>query len=209
MGVIPLSILFVKKSAFDKNHPIVPFIWLTALASAYEAIFSFLLKINTSYWFQIYALLSFLTLYYFFLKLLNPHYKKILKWSLIIFLIVYVNSFFFWSDIDKFISTAINRVYITAFILFFSVIWFRSLFDKLQNYSVFEKIDVTNLWQSEMFYFISGIFIYYSTTLFLFLSSNFIFSSNLYFYDYWLVNVLATLILRTLLIISVWKMKTD
>ena len=209
IGIIPLLILFIKKRAFDKNHPIVPFIWLTALASAYEFIFTIILKINTSYWFQLYALLSFLALFYFFFKLLKLQFKTVLKWSLIVFLIIYANSFIYWTEMSQYISTAINRAYITVFVLFFTVIWFKTLFEKLQYSTVFEKIDVQNLWQSEIFYFISGIFIYYSTTLFLFLSINYIFNNNsIYFYDYWFVNTLATLLFRTLMIVSVWKMKT-
>ena len=208
MGVIPLSILFIRRKAFSWNHPIVPFIWLTGIASVYEFIVSYWLEINTSYWFQLYALLSFLALYHFFSKLLKPHPKTNISWFLILFLIVYATSFFFWDDTGKLISSAINRAYITIFIIIFTVIWFKNLFDKLQNYTLFDKIEIPNLWQSEVFYFISGVFIYYSTTFFLFLSSNFIFSHNAYFYEYWIVNVIATLFLRALLIISVWKMKT-
>lgn len=209
MGLIPLSILFIKNKAFAWNHPIVPFIWLTSLASVYEFIGSYLLEIETSYWFQLYALLSFLALYHFFSRLLKPHFKTIINWFLILFLIVYATSFFFWDDTGMSISSPINRAFITIYIIIFTVIWFKNLFDKLQNYDLFGKIDIPNLWQSEVFYFISGIFIYYSTTLFLFLSSNFIFSKNVYFFDYWIVNVVAALFLRALLITSVWKMKTN
>lgn len=208
MGIIPLSILFIRKKAFVWNNPIVPFIWLTGLASIYELIGSYLLEINTSHWFQLYALLSFLALYHFFSRMLKPHFKTIINWFLILFLIVYATSFFFWDDTDMLISSAINRTYITIFVIIFTVIWFKNLFDSLQDYTLFDKKEIPNLWERDYFYFISGVFIYYSTTLFLFLSSNFILSNNVYFFDYWIVNIIAAIILRVLLMTSVWKMKT-
>jgi hypothetical protein len=198
IGVLPLFFLFVKKRAFDKSHPVVPFLWLTAIASFYEFFGSVLLKINTSYWFQLYPFLSFLLLYYFFFNLLKPDYKYLFRVFFILFIIVYGISFYFWSDNDRFVSSAINRSSITIFVFTFASLWFKN---------VFEKMDIPNLWQNDMFYFIVGLTFYYSSTIFLFLSSIFILNSNLYFYDFWLVNVIATLVLRILLCLGVWKMK--
>ncbi|MDP2160377.1 hypothetical protein [Flavobacterium sp.] len=209
IGLIPLLLLFLKGNAFNWSHLVVPFIWLTAIASAYEFVGTHLLKINTAYWFQLYPLLSFLSLHYFFSRLLKPLYKIAFKISLVLFVIVYGISFFYWSENNKLISSAINRSFITLFVLTFSSVWLKNLFYKLKNLDPFEKIEIPNLWQSEVFYFVAGMAIYYSTTFFLFLSSNFIFDSNMYFYDYWFVNVIATLIFRIFLIIGVWKMKQD
>lgn len=209
IGFIPLLLLFLKGKTYDQRHPVVPFIWLTAIASAYEFVGTNLLKIDTAYWFQLYSLLSFFSFYYFFSQLLNPLYKTAFRVSLILFIIIYCISFFYWGQNNKLISSAINRSFITLFILIFSLVWIKDLLNKLKNINPFEKIEIPNLWQNEIFYFIAGMAIYYSTTFFLFLSSSFIFDSNLYFYDYWYVNVLATLIFRTFLIIGVWKMKQD
>lgn len=200
IGVLPLFLLFLKKRAFDKNHPIVPFLWLTAVATFYEFIGSVLLQINTSYWFQLYPFLSFLGLYYFFFQLLKPNYKHLFRIIFILFIVVYGISFFFWNNDNRFISSAINRSSITIFVFTFASLWFKNLF---------EKMDVPNLWQKDIFYFIVGLTIYYSSTIFLFLASIFIYNSNLYFFDFWLVNVIATLVLRILLSIGVWKMKRD
>lgn len=207
IGFLPLLLLFLKRKSFDRNHPVVPFIWLTAIATAYELVGTSLLKTNTAYWFQLYPLLSFLSFQYFFSRLLRPFYKTAFRASLILFSITYCISFFYWGENNKLISSAINRSFITIFILTFSLIWFKKLFDKLDTSNLFEKVDIPNLWQSDLFYFISGIVIYYLTTFFLFLSGSFISNSNLYLNDYWLINVLATLILRISLIIGVWKMK--
>src|SRR5690606_26455997 len=63
-GILPLLVLFPKKRAFNISEPIVPFIWLTTIASLYELIGSIILKINVDYWFQIYSLLELLTILY-------------------------------------------------------------------------------------------------------------------------------------------------
>lgn len=178
----------------------MPFLWLTAIASFYEFFGSVVLKINTSYWFQLYPFLSFLSLYYFFFQLLKPDYKYLFRILFILFIGVYGMSFYFWSENDRLVSSAINRSSITIFVFTFASLWFKNLF---------EKMDVPNLWQNDIFYFIVGLTIYYSSTIFLFLSSIFILNSNLYFYDFWLVNVIATLVLRILLCFGVWKMKQD
>lgn len=197
-GIIPLIVLFFKKRAFVFSNPIAPFVWLTFIASIYESVFSILLEINTAYWFQIYPLFEFLAIYYFFLKLFKSNYKTHLTISIIGMLAVYSISFVFWNEDNKFLSKAVNTIPITLFVFYFLFIWFRQLF---------KKMEIPDLLDNSIFYFVTGFFMYYSTTLALFLMSSFIFTSELYFYDYWLVNVIATLILRICLIVGVWKMK--
>lgn len=197
-GLFPLLFLFIRKKAFDKEHPAIPLLWLTAIGSLYEFIGSVLLKINTMYWFQLYPFLSFLTLYYFFFKLLKNNYKNLFRVLFILFIAVYLVSFYFFCEESRFITTALNRIPITVFVFTFSGLWFKNLFQKMEE---------PNLIQSDIFYFITGLIIYYSGTLFLFVASNFIYNSNLYFFDFWIVNIIASFILRILLTTGVWKMK--
>lgn len=199
-GLLPLLFLFLRKKAFDKEHPAVPLLWLTAIGSLYEFIGSVLLKINTMYWFQLYPFLSFLTLYYFFFKLLKHNYKSLIRALFFLFIAVYLVSLYFFSDENKLLTTGLNRIPITIFVFTFTALWFKNLFEKMEE---------QNLWQNNNFYFITGLIIYYSSTLFLFIASNFIYNSNLYFFDFWIVNIIASLILRILLCIGVWKMKQD
>lgn len=187
-------ILFVKKKGFDFKEPITPFIWLTALATLYELIGTRLLKLNTTYWFQLYSLLEFIALYYFFFKLFQPKYKTVFRLFLILLVITYFFSFFFWNENSSLIPKAINKTPVTLFVMVFCFICFKNYLGKTEK-------------QSSVFYFILGFSVYYSSTFFLFLWSNFIFYSNLYFYDFWIINILATLILRIFLIAGVWKMK--
>lgn len=200
IGIIPLLVLFLKKRAFDFKEPITPFIWLTAFATLYEFIGTGLLEIKTSYWFQLYSFLEIITLSYLFFKLFQPKYKTAFWVFLVLLLTTYSFSLFFWDENAGLIPKAINEVPLTLFVLTFSFLWFKELFNKME---------IQSPWQDTDFYFVSGFSVYYSSTFFLFLLGNFIFNSNIYFYDYWLINVMATLILRTFLIIGVWKMKQD
>ncbi len=210
IGVVPLLVAFVlKKKEIYLKHPVFPLVVLTALATLYEFVGSKILEINTVYWFQLYPLIEFITLYYFFSRIL-PEYRKFLRIFLPLAIIFYSASFFYLDEENKFVSLAINRNFIAFFALVFSSIWLKDLFNKLKNLNPFEKIEIPNIWQSDIFYFVTGIAVYHTATFSLFLLSSFIFnSSNLYFYNYWLVNLLATLFFRIFLIIGVWKMKQD
>ncbi|SEM65205.1 hypothetical protein SAMN05421856_10582 [Chryseobacterium taichungense] len=198
IGIIPYSILIKRKKTFDFKESIIPFVCLTAIATLYEFFGSVILKINTSYWWQLYSLLEFSTLYYFFYKLFGSSYKKTFLVFVIFLSFTYILSFVFWEE--KFITIAINKLPLTFFVFTFSFKWYRELF---------QKMDIENPWQNSTFYFISGISIYYSSTFFLFLLSKYMFIDNGYLYDYWLINVFATLILRVFLIVGVWKMRQN
>lgn len=200
IGVVPFLVLTYKNKVFDFKQPIVPFIWVTAIATLYEFIGTVLLQINTAYWFQFYSLLELGSLYYFFYKLIKPQYKRWYQIFLILFILVYIFSFFYWGEYNALVSKTINKTLMTLFVFLSSFLWIKKLF---------EKMHIPILWKNAEFYFISGLIIYYSGTFLLFLLSDFIFNSNLYFYDYWLINVLATLILRLFLIIGVWNMNRD
>lgn len=201
-----MAIQLIRHKKLWLKHPIMPFIGLTAIASFYEYFGTIVLRITTIYWSQLYQILSILAVLYFFYKVLSSKYLIVIKILFFIFLIVYATSFSYL-NIGIFDSTSLNRVPITTSVFLLSILWFKELFDKLTHYTPFDKREFRNLLESEDFYFVAGLFTYYLTTFFLFLSRNTIYESDLYFYDYWLINILATLVLRLFLIISVWKMK--
>ncbi|MDR6300661.1 hypothetical protein GGR31_001292 [Mesonia maritima] len=200
-GFIPFIILVYKNKAFFLKQAIIPFIWLTAIGSLYEFVGSVLLKIDSSYWFQVYSLLEFMSLFYFFYYLVNPQNKRMFKLLLLFFVITYILSFYYWIEYNALVSNTINKSLVTLLVFLFSYLWLKKLF---------RKMNIPNLWKNCNFYFISGLTIYYASTFLLFLLSDFIINSKqLYFYDYWLVNVLATLMLRVFLMIGVWKMNRN
>jgi hypothetical protein len=207
IGIIPLLIIIWKKKALKWHHPTVPYVWLVAIASLYEFIGTVILKINTAYWFQLYSFLSFIAMFYFFYRTLKSDYKTLFQYTMLSFILVFILSFFYWSEENVLLTTAINNTYETLIVIVFTSLWFKKTFDNIDNTRLFEEVEITDLWQSEMFYFVSGLFIYHCLTFFTFLFGNFIYDSNLYFYDYWIVNVFGTIIFRIFLILSVWKMK--
>ena len=197
-GIVPLIVLFFKKRAFAFSKPIIPFMWLTFIASIYESVFSILLKVNTAYWFQIYTLFEFLAIYFFYRKLFSTLYNRVFSVFFIAQFLLYCLSLLFWHEDEALISISINKIPITLFVFVFSFIWFKKLF---------QKMEIPDPLDNSLFYFVTGVAIYYSMNLVLFSMGSFIFTSELYFFDYWVVNVIAALILRICLIVGVWKMK--
>lgn len=196
-GFIPLIILIFRKKALDFKEPIVPFIWITAIASIYEILNTKVFLVNASYWFQIYPLLEIIGLYFFFSKVFKEKHESVIKLFVIILLIIYSSSFLLWNSYINLQSHSLNKSFITLFVLLGCFTWFKNLF---------KNIEVENLWSLPSFYFISAFFMYYSSTILLFSLGNFIYSSKEMF-DLWWVNLLASLILRILLTIGTWKMK--
>lgn len=100
--------------------------------------------------------------------------------------VTYCIPFYYWAEYSSFIAKAINKTPLTFLVLLGSFWWVRDLF---------RSDEIQNLWQYPTFYFVSAFYIYYLVTMLLFLMGSFIFDSDLYFYDFAIVNILATLIL--------------
>jgi len=205
-GITPFVIAITLKKPFVWRNPAIPIFLLTAISSVYELIFTYLMGINASIWFQLYSLLIFISIFYFFWKKLSKHHKVLIRLFCFGFSIAYLISFSFWSSDSFLISTSINNLYTAFFVLLCSILWIKKLFNDIENKEIFDNFKFVNLYENNEFYIIAGLFIYYAVTLFLFLSSNFISRISSSFYNYWIVNIIATLILRLFLIISAWKL---
>jgi hypothetical protein len=149
----------------------------------------------------IYEILSFLTIFYFFFQVLQKKFAKLFLAFLVGFVILWFFLFLNFNIKDLLIINSYSHTFITVFILFFTIIWFRKLI--LDAY-------IENLLQNSTFYFISGLILYHCGTLFLFLLSNYIYKadSNL-LHSYWMINILLNFVLRTLLIVGIWKAKKN
>lgn len=197
-GVLPFLLMVIKKRVFNWKNPIVPFVWLTAIAVLYEFFGSYILEININYWFQIYSLSELIAVYYFFYRLLGFSFPKYYLVFSFLLIIGYIISLAYWNPNNTFISLAINKSVLTAFVFGAVFLWFRQ---------IYVIGDIPDLLRHDNFYFVSGFFMYYSVTFCVFLLGRFIFDSEPNSYEFWLANVLATFILRILLLIGVWKMK--
>lgn len=195
-GVLPLLIYKIKNISLK---PVEPFIWVVFIASLYEFFGTYILKFNATYWLQVYKILAFVSIHYFFYKLLKSKYLLLFKFFIVAFLMLQLFCFLKRDSIDFLDINAYFNLLQTIIVIVFSVLWFRS---------IFLNLELDSFTKSPMFYFVSGLILYYSGTVFLFLLSNFIFTmdkSN--FQSFWMLNIFLNFVLRTLLIIGVWKGK--
>lgn len=196
-GLIPLLLMFIKGFALNFKDAATPFVWLTTIATIYEFVGTLLFQINSDYWFQLYTLLEFVAIYYFYFKLVRPQFKMLFRSILVLFLIFYIFSFI---PSGSFIATSATKTITPLFVIMGSTLWVRKLF---------MEMSIPDLWKSSQFYFVSGFLLYYTSTFFLFLLRDSMLSVNSNFYDYWLVNIIAALIFRILLSFGAWQMKSN
>jgi len=193
-GVIPLLLLKIKKI---KIPPIEPFVWVVFIASLYEFFGTIILKLNSEYWFICYKILAFITIHYFFYKLLEGNYRNLFMLFIFSFLLLMTYCFCEWKQSAFFDISAYFNSLQTIVVLIFSLLWI---------VRVFTNLELDSFTNSPIFYFVSGLILYYSGTVFLFLLSSFIFKmdkSN--FQSFWMLNIFLNLVLRTLLIVGIWK----
>lgn len=197
-GFVPLLLfsLIRKKVTYDA-FVFLPFIILVFVASLYELIGSILLQYKVKYWFTFYNILVFLTLYHFYYTVFDGQFRKVFLLFMFFFIAILVFICFKYTIDDVLIYNSYFKGLQTIFILAFSLLWFRKIFNEAA---------VTSLKNEPVYYFISGLIIYYCGTFFLFLLSSLIYvNDENAFHDYWLLNIILNLVLRTLLIVTVWK----
>lgn len=196
-GILPCVLYY--KSGLNRCSSAIffflPFFWLTAIASAYETVGTLYLRIDTTIWFRAYDLLEFAALYYFFYNVILR--KSSVYWSVfpIVYSVTYLVLIYFWHNFNELQVKSILSLISVSFIIVSVLLWlnrnFRSLQDSLKT-------------NQALLLVISAVFLYYVSTLFLFLAANNIYViSSSTFGHYWQLNIAATLIFRTLLIVSV------
>lgn len=178
---------------------IFPFIWLTFVATIYEQIGIIWLNISASYWIQIYAILEFIALFYYYKKsIITERRNDFLIFFTVFFVLFYAMSWGLFRSKNNFLSLFVSQIPIVLLVFVSSFSWFKKVF--------LEKV-IKDLWHSADFYFVTGFLIYCASTFYLFSLSSFLAETSLYFYDYWMVNVVATLFLRIMLSVGVWRMR--
>lgn len=200
-GLIPLLFfLYTHKKSKDGIVYLAPYLVVVFIASVYEFVGTLLLKINVEYWFVVYKILAFVSLHYFFYHILNKRYKKLFILFFIVFVCFLFLTLTLWKGYNFLdISSYFNSLQ-TVIIFTFSILWFRR---------VFVTLEVETFTNSPIFYVISGLILCYSGSIFLFLLGNLLYLNCKSSYDYyWMLNVFLNLLLRTLLIIGIWKGQT-
>ncbi|MFT3794873.1 hypothetical protein [Flavobacterium sp.] len=172
-----------------------PFILLLALSTVYELVFTLLLQRNVNFWFSFYLLLEFYTLSYFFLKLLG---HKIL-WTIFstAYLVLFAALYFFRNDHNELVLDGYLSAFTLVCMLVYSIMWLLKIVQQPTEKS---------LGGNPLFYYIGGMLLYLTGTLFLFLMGHVIYlKSRSDFQYFWLLNVGFSFLFRILIIIGIWK----
>lgn len=196
-GCLPLFIGVTKGNVIKKYNKALPLVILLTFSSLYECVVSICLQVSIISWYWIHSALEFLAVMYLFKGVLDKRPKWFFITFLGLFILIYYLSIDFYSMYPVFVFKGINKGFITLFVLICSFMWIREIFDKKE---------ILKLYQESNFYLVMGLFFYYSTTVSLFVLSSFLYVNELYMYDYWLVNIIASLILRIVISIGIWKM---
>ncbi len=179
---------------------IAPFVAVVCTASLYEFFGTFVLKLNSDYWILCYKILAFSAIHYFYFRILEGKYVKVFLLFISTFLLLFFYTMYLWGKIDFFNLNAYFNCLQTIIVLTFSVLWF---------IKIFTNLELESLTRSPEFYFIAGLILYYSGTIFLFLLGGTIFKfDKANFQSFWMLNVILNLTLRSLLIIGIWKGRT-
>lgn len=201
-GISPfLYFLVARRQSAIELKPILPYVFLTFISSLYEFFGTLTFGWNVSFWFLIYDILDFFCVFYFFHIILQKKYSKIFATFLVLFIALCCYLYLHYYINDFLIVNNYFKGFITFFVLLFSILWFVKMF---------AEVYVDNLLNNSTFYFISGFILYYCGTLFLFLLSNYILEvDSALFQSYWVVNIVLNFVLRTLLLVGLWKAKVN
>jgi len=201
-GISPfLYFLVARRQSAIELKAILPYVFLTFISSFYEFFCTLTFGWNVSYWFLIYDILDFSCIFYFFYIILQKNHSWIFKAFLVLFAALCYYLYWQYEIKDVLIVNNYFKGFITFFVLLFSILWFVKMF---------AEVYVDNLLNNSTFYFISGFVLYYCGTLFLFLLSNYIYKADsVLFQSYWIVNIVLNFVLRSMLLVGLWKAKTN
>lgn len=189
--------LLQNKKVREELKSILPFLILVFISSIYEIIGTNFFNIDSKYWFRLYTLLEFLVLFYFFKKILKKNHKVLFNLILSFFLAVFIILLFYWNSINSYTGDSYLSVIETFAVFLFTILWIKELFVKFEKESILEY---------SIFYFISGLLIYLSGTLILYLLSPILkLKYPELFYGFWVLNVFFNFLLRSIIIFVIWR----
>jgi hypothetical protein len=199
LGLFPLSILIIRKKAAIKTTFIFPFLFIVFMASLYEGLATIMYQVPTILWFRVYLFLEFLALAYYFYHLLKRKFKFFFSFSVISYCILFIVLIPYLYNGHNLLADAYLSIFEVVFVYIGVIIWFRDTFRELAEESMLHI---------PHFYFISGLLMYFSGTLFLYLlGDRFLHDASISFESYWSLNIIFNIILRLFLIAGAWKMK--
>jgi len=204
IGFIP--ILLIKINKIPSQKAITPFLWLVSIICAIEIagtviLYHTKLLYVTGYIFMIYTLLEFLTICFYFRHTLNPLYRSFFKASTAAFIILYSYFVYTWNIDDCLKTDSYLSLFETFFVIICTFLWFKNNFVNSKKTTFLDVPD---------FYFVFGFVFYFSLAIVLFLLTDYLAKRGYeMFWDYYIYNFLFCALWRILLIIGVWKAKTN
>lgn len=198
LGILPLALLlFIQKKIRIDISSFYPMIYFVAISSIYEFLFSIILQINSDYWSRFYILITFIIIELYFYNLLSKKHRTNFIIVSILFISFYCFLFLYWNKINNLQTDSYLSLVQTGFIFIFSILWF---------IDIFKNLEYDSLLKNPHFYFVSGLILYYSGTVFLFLMSSVIIEKErAYILDYWMLNVFFNFVFRVFLVLGIWK----
>jgi len=197
LSIVPVIMLKSRKNNTGETFVIKPFAWLLVIAAFYEFFVTGILSIPKSVWFRIYGLLEFTCVFYLLFFLLKKKYKAYFYVFGGIYLIMFVLLSCGLFSISSLTADAYLLLVATLFVFSGAILWFKNLLTSLT---------VPSLTGHPVFYFISGFIIYFSGSVFLFLTADLILKNDqLALSKFWNLSIVLNIILRLLLIIGIWK----
>lgn len=195
LGLFPAILFYIGKKKDRITVFFLPFILLVAVASLYEFVCTGIFKIGAKLWFRVYTFLEFFTVLYFYNKLLK--YKFFYLLFAVIYLLIYSYLLIDWSPSQKGFNDLPLNIAMTLLVVISSLLWFVSVFKKLEDKPLYQRSD---------FFYISGLLIYFTGTFLVFLTADYLRDDpNYTILDYWFLIIIFNIILRTILIFTIWK----
>jgi hypothetical protein len=198
LGFFPLPFYFFLRSRLSPDaRLIIPFMVLMFLSSFYELVFTIILRVNVSIWFKIYPVFELFVLMHYFYKLLKGRYTYVYYFFGILYLACFCGVICL-GKIDSFMEgDAYLQVIESSFVITAVLLWMKYAFIRQEKDA---------LLKFPHFYFISGLLFYFSGTIFLFLLGNIIIATERdSFLDFWILNLVFNIVLKTLLLTGIWK----
>lgn len=151
--------------------------------------------IPNSLGFRIYTAFQFSIISLFFLELYR---NRNLRLAIITFLTVFVIILIvdlFALNLPSMVVEPFESTYTGIIIIVFSLIYF---------YKIFNEMKIQKLEKNGLFWIVSGLLFYFSSTLVLFMLSNYVLNGEGIFWNFWLINIIANIILNIILTIGIW-----
>ena len=192
-------LLFIFYLKYKKNNSLLLLVFLFTFGALYELIFTIYLKNNSEIWFKTYSYFEFITLLFFFKKLIGIS-RSVFYLISSSYTIIYVILAILY----------LKNLNINIFELFIPISNCLLVYTSSTKWTIqqFEKLETSSLFHFPVFYILSGMILYYSGTFFIFgLETIFRSTKSAILLYFWYINLFLFFLYRLSFYIAIWKAK--